>query len=70
MKIFFSKYPLINMPFTDKQMFVAIEKNMDVKDCFIKISEACKELKKLTGCPDDDIDRFLEFTIGKWDKIY
>jgi hypothetical protein len=21
-----------------------------------------------TGCPDDDIDRFLEFAIGKWDN--
>ena len=54
------------MPFTDKQMFAAIESNMDVKDCFTKISNACKELKSKTGCPNDDVDRFLEFAIGKW----
>ncbi len=56
------------MSFTDKQLFDAIDKNVDVKDCFIKISEACQELKTKTGCPDDDVDRFLEFTIGKWQK--
>ena len=54
------------MPFTDKQMFAAIETNGDVKDCFEKISDACKELKSKTGCPNDDVDRFLEFAIGKW----
>ena len=54
------------MPFTDKQMFEAIEQNSDVRDCFNKITDACKELKTRTGCPDDDVDRFLEFTIGKW----
>jgi len=54
------------MSFTDRQLFEAIEKNADVKDCFCKITEACKELKVKTGCPDDDVDRFLEFTIGKW----
>ena len=54
------------MTFTDKQMFEAIENNNDVKDCFNKIREACKELKINTGCPDDDVDRFLEFTIGRW----
>ncbi len=54
------------MPFTDKQIYDAIEKNVDVKDCFNKITKACKDLKSITGCPDDDVDRFLEFTIGKW----
>ena len=54
------------MTFTDKQMLEAIEANRDVKDCFDKISKACKELKSKTSCPDDDVDRFLEFTIGKW----
>ena len=56
----------LNMAFTDKQFYEAIEKNEDVKDCFNKITQACKELKSNTGCPDDDVDRFLEFTIGKW----
>ena len=54
------------MAFTDKQMYEAIEKNEDVKSCFYKITEACKQLKLTTGCPDDDVDRFLEFAIGKW----
>ncbi len=54
------------MTFTDKQMFEAIESNEDVKLCFEKISEACKELKSKTGCPNEDVDRFLEFAIGKW----
>ena len=58
------------MTFTDKQMFEAIEANGDVKDCFVKISYACKELKSKTGCPNDDVDRFLEFIIGKWDHSY
>jgi len=57
------------MAFTDKQMFEAIEKNADAKNCFIKITEACMELKNNTGCPDDDVDRFLEFTIGKWQSL-
>ena len=54
------------MVFTDRQILEAIEKNEYVKDCFAKIKVACKELKSKTGCPDDDVDRFLEFTIGKW----
>tara|TARA_B100001029_G_scaffold137252_1_gene116317 strand:- start:133 stop:309 length:177 start_codon:yes stop_codon:yes gene_type:complete len=57
------------MSFTDRQMFEAIEKYTDVKDCFCKITDACKELKSKTGCPDDDVDRFLEFTIGKWQSL-
>ena len=57
------------MAFTDKQLYEAIESNVVVNDCFIKISEACKELKSKTGCPNDDIDRLLEFTIGNWEKL-
>ena len=48
------------MAFTDKQLFEAIEKNIEVKECFNKISVACQELKRNTDCPDDDVDRFLE----------
>ena len=51
-------------------MFEAIEANGDVKDCFGKITKACKELKRKTGCPNDDVDRFLEFAIGKWADSY
>ena len=58
------------MAFTDRQIFEAIEKNEDIKDCFNKIKEACKQLRSNTGCPDDDVDRFLEFTIGKWQNLY
>jgi len=54
------------MIFTDKQLIEAIDSNSDVKDCFKKISDACIELQRKTGCPDEDIDRFLEFTLGKW----
>ena len=57
------------MAFTDKQMFEAIKANIDVKDCFDKISDACKELQTKTDCPSDDVDRLLEFTISKWDKL-
>jgi len=57
------------MAFTDKQLFEAIEKNIEVKECFNKISVACQELKRKTDCPDDDVDRFLEFTIGKWKRL-
>ena len=58
------------MPFTDMQMFEAIEANEDVKLCLKKISDACRELKSKTGCPDEDVDRFLEFAIGKWADSY
>ena len=57
------------MSFTDKQMLEAIEANVEVKNCFNKISEACKELQSKTGCPDDDVDRFLEFSIGRWSDL-
>ena len=57
---------VFQMAFSDKQIYEAIENNTDVKNCFIKITDACKELKKNTGCPDDDVDRFLEFAIAKW----
>tara|TARA_B100000579_G_scaffold242131_1_gene198505 strand:+ start:1410 stop:1565 length:156 start_codon:yes stop_codon:yes gene_type:complete len=51
-------------------MFEAIEVNGDVKLCFEKITEACKDLKSKTGCPNDDVDQFLEFVIGKWADSY
>ncbi len=58
------------MSFTDKQMFEAIEANVDVKSCFEQITRSCKLLRRKTGCPNDDVDRFLEFIIGKWDDSY
>ena len=54
------------MAFTDSQMVEAIETNEHAKYCFNKITESCKILQSNTGCPDDDVDRFLEFAIGRW----
>ncbi len=50
-------------------MLEAIEANVDVKACFKQITHACKQLKSQTGCPDDDVDRLLEFIIGKWESF-
>ena len=54
------------MAFTDNQISEAIEKNENIKHCFRQISDVCNELKSITDCPDDDVDRFLEYIIGKW----
>ena len=54
------------MEFTDDQMLKAISSNDDVKNCYVKITEACIELKNNTGCPDEDVERFLRFIIGNW----
>ena len=54
------------MGFTDKQMREAINNNEIVKDSYLKIMLACKELQEGTGCPDEDVDSFLAFLIGKW----
>ena len=67
--ILYSNNLFLYMAFTDRQILEAIEKNENVKDCFNKIIEACNELKNNTDCPDDDVDRFLEFTIGKWQRL-
>ena len=66
--ILYGNNTFLSMAFTDSQIFQAIEKNEDVKYCFNKITEACNELKSKTDCPDDDVDRFLEYTIGKWQR--
>ncbi len=52
--------------FTDEQMISAIKQNGIVKDSYIKIKNACQELKAETGCPDEDIDSLLKFLIGRW----
>ena len=56
------------MAFTDKQILEAIEKNKYVHECFIKLTETCRDLKSMTDCPDSDVDRLLEFTIGNWQQ--
>ena len=52
--------------FTDEQMSTAIETNNLVKASYQKMKGLCKELQEKTGCPDEDVDNFLEFLIGKW----
>ena len=64
--IIYKAFHVFDMTFTDKQMFEAIDANEDVKECFNRIIQVCKDLKSRTGCPNDDVDEFLQFTIGKW----
>ena len=52
--------------FTDEQMSKAIFANEPVKESFFRIIEACQLLKKKTSCPDEDIDRLLKYSVGKW----
>tara|TARA_Y100001970_G_C14210987_1_gene846899 strand:+ start:2204 stop:2371 length:168 start_codon:yes stop_codon:yes gene_type:complete len=54
------------MPFSDEQYLKSIENNENVKRAFIKIKEACQELQNETGCPDEDVDDFLQFLVEKW----
>ncbi len=54
------------MPFSDEQYFQAISSNEVVKGAFEQIKAACQTLKEGTGCPDEDVDDFLEFLVGKW----
>ncbi len=54
--------------FTDDQIRDAIAKNSFVRDSYQKIKEACQDLRDQTGCPDEDVDNFLKFLIGKWQE--
>ncbi len=54
------------MPFTDEQYFLSIANNETVKESFNQIKRACQELQVNTDCPDEDIDDFLKFIVGKW----
>jgi len=54
------------MPFSDEQYFESISNSQYVKETFSKIKEACQSLQDETGCPDEDIDDFLQFIVGKW----
>ncbi len=56
------------MPFSDKQYFNSIANNDDVKKAYAQITVACQELQEGTGCPDEDIDDFLQFIVGKWKR--
>ena len=55
-----------NMAFSDEEYFEVIQKNKDVKDAFESIKNICNKLHEETGCPEEDIDNFLQFIAGKW----
>ena len=56
------------MSFTDDEYFEVIQKNTQVKEAFNSIKEICNSLHVITDCPEDDIDYFLKFIVGKWKK--
>ena len=53
------------MTFSDDEYFEVIQKNKDVKDAFESIKNICNKLHSETGCPEEDIDSFLQFIAGK-----
>tara|TARA_Y100001970_G_C13871664_1_gene669313 strand:+ start:155 stop:325 length:171 start_codon:yes stop_codon:yes gene_type:complete len=56
------------MGFSDEQYIEAISNNSNVKKAYDEIQISCQRLKEDTNCPDEDIDEFLRFMIGKWNK--
>ena len=54
------------MTFSDDEYFEVIQKNKDVKNAFESIRDVCNKLHRETGCPEEDIDNFLQFIAGKW----
>ena len=54
------------MSFSDDEYFEVIQKNKQVKEAFNSIKEICNQLHEKTACPEDDIDYFLKFIVGKW----
>ena len=54
------------MTFSDDEYFEVIQKNKDVKNAFESIRDVCNKLHRETGCPEGDIDNFLQFIAGKW----
>ena len=56
------------MSFSNEQYYKSIESNECVKEAFEKIKNTCQELQQSTQCPDEDIDDFLKFLIGRWNK--
>ena len=54
------------MTFSDDEYFEVIQKNKDVKNAFESIKDICNKLHCETGCPEEDIDNFLQFIAGKW----
>ncbi len=54
------------MAFSDDEYFEVIQKNKEVKFAFESIKDICNKLHNETGCPEEDIDNFLQFIAGKW----
>ena len=54
------------MTFSDDEYFEVIKKNESVNEAYQSIKNICKKLQKETECPEDDIDSFLKFIVGKW----
>ena len=54
------------MSFSDDEYFEVIQKNKQVKEAFNSIKAICNQLHETTECPEDDIDYFLKFIVGKW----
>ena len=57
---------IITMTFSDEEYFEVIQRNKNVKNAFQSIKEICNKLHNETGCPEEDIDNFLQFIAGKW----
>ena len=64
--IIFQAGQIFTMAFSDDEYFEVIQKNKDVKDAFESIKNICNKLHVETGCPEEDIDNFLQFIAGKW----
>ena len=58
----------IIMAFSDEEYFEVIQKNKEVKFAFEAIKNVCNKLHNETGCPEEDIDDFLQFIAGKWNN--
>ncbi len=54
------------MPFSDEQYYQSIDSNEAVKKSFEQIKQACNALQQATDCPNEDVDDFLQFIVGKW----
>ena len=57
---------LNTMGFSDDDYFEVIQKNKNVNEAFESIKNICNKLHTETGCPEEDIDNFLQFIAGKW----
>ena len=54
------------MSFSDDEYFEVIQNNKEVEEAFNTIRDICNKLHQKTSCPEEDIDYFLKFIVGKW----